>query len=273
MNQYMSIAEKLTYATVLIKCTYANGQTGSGTGFIINLCKDVQANRCIPVIITNKHVIENSTETVFEFCKADANGLPIDTQTVGVRYGGNGWIPHPDSSVDLCCLLLAEALSTFEQANVKVFYIPLAPTLIPNCNQISDLSAMEDILMLGYPIGLSDTYNHKPILRKGITATHIKKDYQGKKEFLVDMACFPGSSGSPIFILNEGTYTTSTGVCVGSRLYLVGVLYGGPQYNAQGILTFANLPNIPHPVTRIPTNLGVAIKAERILEFESILAE
>lgn len=273
MSQYMSIAEKLTYATVLIKCTYANGQTGSGTGFIINLCKDVQANRCIPVIITNKHVIENSTETVFEFCKADTNGLPIDTQTVGVRYGGNGWIPHPDSSVDLCCLLLAEALSTFEQANVKVFYIPLAPTLIPNSNQISDLSAMEDILMLGYPIGLSDTYNHKPILRKGITATHIKKDYQGKKEFLVDMACFPGSSGSPIFILNEGTYTTSTGVCVGSRLYLVGVLYGGPQYNAQGILTFANLPNIPHPVTRIPTNLGVAIKAERILEFESILAE
>ena len=36
----MSISEKLTYSTVLIKCKYVDGSSGSGTGFIINLCND-----------------------------------------------------------------------------------------------------------------------------------------------------------------------------------------------------------------------------------------
>ena len=58
--------------------------------------------------------------------------------------------------------------------------------------------------MIGYPIGLIDEYNNKPIVRKGITATTYNIDYNGKKEFLIDIACFPGSSGSPIFIRRDG---------------------------------------------------------------------
>lgn len=57
---------------------------------------------------------------------------------------------------------------------------------------------------------------------------------------------------------------------MGSRVYLLGVLYGGHEFNAQGVLQFANLPNTPVPVTRIPINLGIIIKAERILEFEKL---
>ena len=53
-----------------------------GTGFIINLCKDETNNTCVPVLITNNHVVENSVETVFEFCKADNLGNPIDTESV-----------------------------------------------------------------------------------------------------------------------------------------------------------------------------------------------
>ena len=125
--------------------------------------------------------------------------------------------------------------------------------------------------MIGYPIGLSDQYNHKPIVRRGITASHPRKNYQGKKETLLDMACFPGSSGSPVFILNQGSFTTPTGISIGNRIYLLGILYGGPQYDATGVLQFANLPNMPVPVTSIPANLGVMIKSERLLEFENII--
>ena len=58
---------------------------------------------------------------------------------------------------------------------------------------------------------------------------------------------------------------------MGNRIYLLGILFGGPQYTAQGILSFANVPNIPKPIVNIPTNLGVAIKSSGILEFEKIL--
>ena len=270
MNK-MSLSEMITYSTVLIHCKYSNGESGSGTGFIIDLCPNKENNTCVPAIITNDHVVANSIETVFEFCCADENGKPIDDKSCKIILrGDNTWLHHPDSSVDLRCLGLADLLRELKKNNTKIFYIPLETNLIPKHKNLDELSAMEDVVMIGYPIGLSDTYNHKPIIRRGITASHPKKDYQGKKETLLDMACYPGSSGSPVFILNQGAYITREGLTMGSRVYLLGVLYGGHEFNAQGVLQFANLPNTPVPVTRIPINLGIIIKAERILEFEKL---
>lgn len=62
MNK-MSLSEMITYSTVLIRCQYANGSTGSGTGFIINLCQNEEDNTCVPVLITNNHVVANSIAT------------------------------------------------------------------------------------------------------------------------------------------------------------------------------------------------------------------
>ena len=270
----MSISEQITYSTVLIRCKYANGAIGSGTGFIINLCQENE--RFIPALITNSHVVNNSIETEFEFCKADEDGCPIDTEPYSLTYRnmGNTWLHHPDPSVDLCCLLLAGALIYLNNQQIRIFYKPITTALIPSAEQLAELSAMEDVVMVGYPIGLADNYNHKPVIRKGITSSHPYKDYQGKKETLLDIAAFPGSSGSPVFLLNEGSYFQSNGRMVyGSKCFFLGVLYGGPEYNVRGALSFANLPNIPVPVTSIPTNLGCMIKAERILEFEPMLKE
>ena len=271
MNKKMSLSEMITYSTVLIKCQYSDGTSGSGTGFIINLCQDTKNKTCVPVLITNNHVVENSIKTVFEFCKADVQGNPIDTEPFSLTYEGNAWIHHPNKDVDLRCLFLAEALTQLEKANIRLFYLPLETNLIPSAEQLSQLSAMEDVVMIGYPIGLSDTYNHKPIIRRGITSSHPNKDYQGKKEILLDMACYPGSSGSPVFILNQGAFSTPEGISVGNRIMLLGVLYGGHEFDARGVLQFASLPNVPSPVIRIPINLGIMIKSERILEFEDMI--
>lgn len=271
MNYKMSLSEMITYSTVLIRCKYSNGMSGSGTGFIINLCKDTDNNTCIPVLITNNHVVENSIETVFEFCVANAEGKPVDTNPFSLNYKGNAWIHHPDNKVDLCCLLLGEALNNLKKQNIEVFYIPLETSIIPTQEQLNTLSAMEDVVMIGYPIGISDMYNHKPVIRKGITSSHPKKDYQGRKETLLDIAAYPGSSGSPVFILNQGAFTTQEGISVGSRVFFLGVLYGGHEFSSVGTLQFSTLPNIPVPVTRIPINLGLMIKAERVIEFEDLL--
>ena len=62
------------------------------------------------------------------------------------------------------------------------------------------------------------------IVRKGITATPIWNDFKGQEVFLVDAGVFPGSSGSPVFIYNRGTYPTKDGIVVGNRLLFVGVM-------------------------------------------------
>lgn len=266
MDNSMSVSEQITYSTVKIESFYADGKKASGTGFVVHFCQ--KGNSQIPVLITNKHVVTNSIKTCFQFCKMDDTGNPLDTVPFTVTYASTAWIPHPDVSVDLCALPLAAMFNDLMQRNEKIFYIPITLDLIPNEERIQELNAIEDVTMVGYPVGLMDEYNHKPIIRRGITATHIKKDYQGKKEFLVDMACFPGSSGSPIFILNETMYTTKNNFVVGPRFLFVGVLYGGPQFTATGDVIITDEAVKPKSVLSIPTNLGVAIKASRILDFE-----
>ena len=61
------------------------------------------------------------------------------------------------------------------------------------------------------------------------------------------------------------------GITIGSRFYLLGVLYAGSQFTAEGILQMSNISNIPKPYVNIPMNFGVVIKADEILRFEEIL--
>ena len=127
--------------------------------------------------------------------------------------------------------------------------------------------------MIGYPIGLRDEKHNMPVIRKGITATHPAIDYNGNPEFLIDMACFPGSSGSPVLIYNEGSFSTGDGITIGTRVHLLGILYGGPQLTTEGKIIVKDIPVRQEAVSIncIPINLGYVIKSQKILEFESIL--
>ena len=111
-----------------------------------------------------------------------------------------------------------------------------------------------------------------PIVRKGITATNISYDYNGKKEFLIDAASFPGSSGSPVLICNVGGYRDKKGNLNwgNSRVFFVGVLYAGPQLTITGDIRIVTVPELQQKamsVASIPNNLGFIIKSQRILDF------
>src|SRR5690606_22543078 len=131
------------------------------------------------------------------FTKANDKGEPLDTQHIPVDFNNfeKHWVFHDSVEVDLCALPIASILTQLEKNNQKIFYIPLVKELIPTKEIIEDTTAIEEILMVGYPNGIWDTHNNKPIFRRGITATHPKFDYCGKKEIMIDAACFPGSSG------------------------------------------------------------------------------
>ena len=130
---------------------------------------------------------------------------------------------------------------------------------------------MEDIVMIGYPNGIWDALNNKPIFRKGITAAHPNRDYLGNKEFLIDAACFPGSSGSPVFIYNEFGYFDGMQFNLGKRrVLLLGILYAGPQHYIKGEIQVEDRAFTPVSISSIPNNLGVVIKAENLSYFEEL---
>jgi len=211
------------------------------------------------------------------FTNSDGKGNPLNTEHIPLTYGDfeNIWIQHPDPSVDLCILPIAPILEQVQAQGLQPFYIALSTTFIPNYEQLSDLRAIEEVTMIGYPSGIWDTVNNMPVIRRGITATHPNVNYNGKDEIMIDAACFPGSSGSPVLIYNDNGYVTKNGNVVigGARVYLLGILYAGPQFTATGDIQVVDVPtsNKPIAVSRIPMNLGVVIKAHRLLDFNPIL--
>lgn len=277
MAKRLTPSEMFMYSTIRIECIDKSGNKSTGTGFFFNFSEDLENKTHIPVIITNKHVIENSASGYFLFTLADTNGDPLDTvhHRFEISDFTKAWILHPDPNVDLCAMPLYTIINYMTKLGKKPFIIPFQSKMIPSKEILDNLEAMEEIIMIGYPNGIWDTINNQPILRKGITATHPNKDYCGKKEFMADIASFPGSSGSPILIYNNNGYKDKNGnLFMGNaRIILLGVLYAGPQHTVSGEIKILTIPTkqIPIPISTIPNNLGLIIKSERILELEKIV--
>lgn len=273
----LSILEQLCFSTTRIETEDSVGGKFSGTGFFYNL---IIGDKTIPLIVTNKHVVQNMKKGLFRLTKSNSNGNPDYTNHFTISYDTDFekmWYFHPDANVDLCVLPINPLLEAANKMGSPLFYRCLDNSLIPSKIQVADLDATEDIIMIGYPNGLWDSVNNMPIVRRGITATSVGIDYEGRKEFLIDAACFPGSSGSPVLICDVGGYTDKKGNLNWgkSRVYLLGILYAGPQLTVTGEIKVVTIPNVQQKalsVSHIPNNLGYIIKSERLLDFVDIFS-
>jgi hypothetical protein len=273
----LSIKEQLIYTTIRIECILEDGSRSVGTGFFYSIFGDGQKFQEIPLILTNKHVVKNSKIGIIRFSEADEQGFPIEGESFECYIDNfeSRFFNHEEDKVDLCAIPIAKILVRAEkERNKELFFIPFTSKLIPNPEQIDHLDAIEDILMIGYPNGIWDNINNKPLVRKGITATHPKFDFKGEKEFLIDATCIGGSSGSPILLIKDGMNRNKADQSIitlgGFQFFLLGLLYKGPIINAKGQVEIHNIPTKIQLIsnTEIMINLGYIIKAERILELE-----
>ncbi len=273
MPPNLSVSEQLAYTTVRIECDTPEGMS-TGTGFYFGFCETENNN--IPAIVTNRHVVAGSTSGRFHIhLSGNLDTGPTSHIRFEVPEFEKHWIGHPDPNVDLCVMPIASLMRNSEKQGKKLFFIKLGQEELPSAGELANLMAVEDVVMVGYPNGIWDHVNNMPIFRRGTTATHPNADYCGRKEFMIDAACFPGSSGSPVLLYNLGSYVDKNGTTNmgSSRIKLLGVLYAGPQHTATGEIVIQNLPTVAKPISisRIPNNLGLIIKAERLRDFEAVL--
>ncbi len=262
----LSITEQLIHNTIRIVTN-----NGTGTGFFFEF--KINDNK-VPVIITNKHVIGDSAtgELIFKLLNKDGNWDIGNNYIVRINEFEKRWISHPDG-IDLCVLPIAPILNELVKNGKRPFFINISEELIPNLKDENNFTALEDVVMIGYPNGIWDEKNNLPIIRKGITATHPSYNYNGRNEFIIDAACFPGSSGSPVFLLNLGNYSDKKGnTIIGNRIKFLGILYAGPQHTVTGEIKIVEIPTIQKPISQItiPNNLGFVIKSKEILKFKEL---
>jgi hypothetical protein len=275
----LGIIEQLTHSTIRIECTDIHGRPSSGTGFFFAFAPGALS---IPVIITNKHVVRGARTGSLSFTLAlagDAQQPDVGNLfALTVENFEGAWVGHPDPAIDLAAMPLAGVLqSVFERTGRHPFYAITSPEIVPSQEDRSKYSTMEDVVMIGYPNGIWDRINNLPVIRRGITASHVRNKWNGRDEFLIDVATFPGSSGSPVFLVNIGSVTDAFGrTTLGeTRIRLLGINHSVMLHRADGTIQMVDTPTTmqPVPVTGIPNNLGIAVNSLRVLDFEAIFVE
>ncbi len=239
MKRVMRLSEKMLYCTVRLICEF-DGKSISGTGFFFDFFR--KGNERYPSIITNKHVVKYADRITLYINRGDAQNWPIHGNPIEVQLGSevqSQLIEHPKKDVDLILIPVGGLINNLLGKGDQPFYTGIDYTTIPNDNIWNRFHALEDIAVVGYPNNLEDEVNKLPIFVKGNTATHPLIDFEGRNEFLINANVHPGSSGSPVFLVDETFYKKSKKYEKGrDRSKLLGVLYSGyhsPVYKNAGI--------------------------------------
>lgn len=270
------IAENFIYTTLRIVAK-TNAGNNYGTGFIYDF-RNVNDSAHFPFIVTNKHVVKDNESIEFVMHEGKLtdpdNFVPINSHIpVVLNRSEQNVLNHPSDEVDLCAIALVPALNKIEKEGRNAWYRTFDFSFLPTEEELRMISVGEDVLMAGYPIGLWDEVNNLPILRRGIAASLPSSDFKGKSWSAVDIAVFPGSSGSPLIIKIPSGPNPRLGIITEHKAKLLGVLFGGPVHNAEGEVSVVEIPTAAKAVsfTKTMIHLGYCVKSKEINELEKLL--
>lgn len=256
-----TIADQLFFTTVFIE-SFTQTSRSTATGFIINYPQGQQTN---PVLVTNKHVFDGAAQVAFTMVRANGD----EPATAGTRmavtdFSTKTWVGHPDSGVDVAAMFFGGIINAMTDMGAPAFYRGFGAEQLASQDEVEQLDAIEQIMLVGYPNGLFDTASMLPIARRGQTATPIFNDYNRLPAFLIDASVFPGSSGSPVVLYDRGTFTTRDGAThVGSRFALLGVVAAVHTRQVNGIVQMINTATATFEDM---IDLGIVFKSSAIQE-------
>lgn len=233
-------------------------------------------------MITNRHVVENAKYIRYKFNINNEYNEIIPGKTIQITFDEKqikNFVFHP-SGMDLAALDITDIFIDYkDNKSINLNLTPITPIQIPDENEWKSLNSIEEVIMIGYPKGIWDHINNLPVFRKGITATHPSYDFKGNPEFLIDAACLPGSSGSPVFLNNTGYYwNKDTGnYDLISKFYFLGIQYQIPIHSVMATSSSYDTPitlqNGEVVIAKVPTNLGYIIKSTELSFVEKCLTK
>ncbi len=262
------LLDDIRYCTTKLIVETKDGELNIGTGFFFDFNNPPNN----PLLITNKHVVEDWKTISLRLNKADEQKNPLLGDTIEITLEnkpGVKWMEHPDA--DLCAILVRPKFDWILLMGQQFFFKILNVQHMPSELEKEYIGPIEEVLMIGYPDGLEDTVHNLPLVRKGITATDFQLDYNGKREFVIDAPIFSGSSGSPVFLCNMGGYSDQDGRWqFRSRLNLLGILceYGTTELkNLYKQSEDGEYELVEDMASTGINNLGFCAKAECLLWF------
>jgi hypothetical protein len=262
-----SLAEQLFFTTVRLDTVTDTGAQGCGTGF---LYAQKHGDQTFPFVVTNKHVVRGMKAGWLNFLQRDGDKPKLGSAfRLEIQGWPDAWFDHPSPDVDIAiCPFVPLESHIKQQSNVDLFYRFVGSETIPSQAELDNIDALESVTFIGYPNGIWDRSNFLPVARRGMTAMPLIVDFENTPRFLIDASVFGGSSGSPVFLLNQGAYSGKSGMTIGSRCFFVGVIasvFFRRQFNQ---IVAVPIPTHAQPMVEQQEmiDLGIVFKARTVVE-------
>ena len=158
-----TISDQLIYSTVRITCRNASS-ISYGSGFFMQ--QNLSDGNIIQAIVTNKHVLRGYDYAEITLAGIHSDGTPDDLNhvTISISDLQRKIRSHPDENIDISLLFVNDEIKKSSVLGKPVYYCSVGTDMILPPQSLGPLTSIEDVIMIGYPSGMIDTYNNKPVV-------------------------------------------------------------------------------------------------------------
>jgi hypothetical protein len=186
---------QLMQATVQVEQQLPDGTHIIGTGFLIN--DPAPDGEPRTVLVTANHVFDRMTGPKAHIgyrVQGSDGAWRFDPKPIVIRAGRAAplWAHLPLRDV---AAIVVSAPPAFAKAAIPLAWLAGGDTF-----EQYDIRPGDEMMVLGYPQGLSADSAGFPILRSGRVASRIDAPSAAAPTFLLDFRVFPGNSGGPVYI-------------------------------------------------------------------------
>jgi hypothetical protein len=193
----LDFSTQLMQATVQVEQQLPNGTHIIGTGFLVN--DPAPDGTARTVLVTANHVFNRMTgaEAHIGYRLQGSDGAwRYDPKPIVIRSAANELWAHL-ANRDVAAIVV-KAPAAFAKAAIPLAWLAGGDTFAKY-----DIGPGDEMMVLGYPQGLSADSAGFPILRSGRVASMVAPPSADAPTFLLDFRVFPGNSGGPVFIADE----------------------------------------------------------------------
>ena len=187
------LPQNMMQATVEVEAPLPDGRHTIGTGFLVD--DPTPDGRPRTVLVTANHVFERvpGAEAHIGYrVQGKDGGWRYDPQPIAIRDGKTELWRH-NTAHDVA-VIEVKAPPAFAKAAIPISWLAGDDTFAKY-----GIGPGDEMMVLGYPQGLSANSAGFPILRSGRVASPIEAA-GANPTFLLDFHVFPGKSGGPVFI-------------------------------------------------------------------------
>jgi len=189
----LDLSTQLMQATVQVEQQLPDGRHTVGTGFLIS--DPTPDGKARTVLVTARHVFDRMpgmTANIGYRVQDKDGGWSFKPEAVRIRSTDHEFfVHHPSRDV---VAIAVKAPPEFAKAAIPLAWLAGSDTFTK-----FGVGPGDEMMVLGYPQGLSANTAGFPILRSGRVASPIEPD-KISPTFLLDFRVFPGNSGGPVFI-------------------------------------------------------------------------